>query len=46
MGRTLWKWTVTNAAALAALKDLAPHLRGYKRDKAEYLLKRFERGTA
>jgi hypothetical protein len=45
-GRTLWKWTITNAAALAALKDLAPYLRGYKRDKAEDLLKRFERVAA
>jgi hypothetical protein len=41
-GQTRWKWVVNNADALAALADLAPHLRGYKRDKAERLLEKFE----
>jgi hypothetical protein len=37
----LWKWTATNEEALAALSDMAPHLRGYKREKAERLLEEF-----
>jgi hypothetical protein len=41
-GQQLFKWTVTNDHALRALSDMAPYLRGFKREKALRLLEKFE----
>jgi hypothetical protein len=45
-GQPLWKWTATNEDALEALSNMAPYLRGYKREKAERLLAKFESAAA
>jgi hypothetical protein len=38
--KTQWKWSVGGHDVLRVLTDVLSHLRGYKRDKAEEMIKR------